>query len=222
MNNLNNNLLNPSFSKDKEEIFNYKLFYDIKISGLKRGLDFEISQPIIDNKGYDLILSSYEDGRNNIRRFQLKTVSKKSKTKSWWINKSFFKPNEVRDLAMVMPNANADNIGNYGGVILIEYDANEENIQSVNYYYTDFMVTTLFHHKILKYKGDIMEFYKNLFTDDGGKISLKKGMFVKVTIDQLLELSTFYPFGYKDINTWKFFYYGNTFDREQTTLNCNS
>jgi hypothetical protein len=206
-NKLKENLSHPRFSKDKEEIFNFKLFYDLKICCLKQGIDLEISQPAIDNKGYDLILSYYHENRNRLKRFQLKTVEMDSTTKIWQINKKFFRPSEIQDASVILRNANIEYCGNDGGVILIEYKADEEKILHAKYYYTDFLVTTLFHRGLIKSRNNMVEFYRKLFDDSDQKIDINKSYFLEVNIEELLTLSRFYPYGVKGMDSWVFWYH---------------
>ena len=190
---LKDNLLKPEFSRDREELINYRLFYEIKKHGLASGVDYELFPPIIDKNGYDLLV---KHGRN-IKAFQIKTVAKTSKTSHWAINKKFLRPDNLKDGGLLLSNFSAGLDGLGGGVIVIEYDVDANSELKLEYYYFDYQVLYFFQKRIFKwgiktksYSGVVAD----LFNDSPKRFKLQKSLLYKTDgIKDLLTISRLEP-----------------------------
>ena len=102
-----------------EELFNYRLLYDLKLAAFDRGYHLLTYYTDVDHDGFDVIL----DDRDNLRKTQLKTVASDSGTKSWGIHRSILRPvpNNFEPLGFNY-DVNNPNWGVEGGVILIDYE----------------------------------------------------------------------------------------------------
>lgn len=198
---------NPYYLKDREELFNYQLFFEIKKKGLENKIDFELLEPIIDKNGYDLLIKY----RNSNKAIQLKCAERDG-TSSWKINRKFFKPISLLEANTIIPESNASHIGLGGGVILIEYYITEQDNVKIRYFYTDFVCISFFLRKRKEWKlqKSFPEFIKTIFdeSDAEGKFSIPKSLFFEVTIEQMLYLSRILPQtdSLKNTNTWFYNY----------------
>jgi hypothetical protein len=185
MSKLAKNLKNPFFSKDREELMNYGLLYSIKKAGLLQNIDFELLEPVIDKNGYDLLIK-YKDF---MKTFQIK-CTEKGATKSWKINKRFFRPRTLRESSQIISNNKADFTGLGGGVILIEYSATENSIKP-SYYYCDYSTLVFYRQKRRRWKSrrrTYHDFIAGIHNDSKSFFSLSKSHFIKcsTTLDLLL------------------------------------
>jgi len=138
---------NPNNSRVKEAIFNYRLFYDIKVAAANNNNDVQIYLPEIDRKGYDIIL----DDNDNLKPFQIKTVNKVT-TKSHWdnIHKTLIRPNG--ELSYLLFNEYSPaTTGIQGGFILINpiLSDDKNTIKTAHYYYTDISIITCYSQGII-------------------------------------------------------------------------
>jgi hypothetical protein len=200
-------LKNPYFLKDREELFNYQLFYEIKKIGLQNNVDFEMLEPIIDKNGYDLLIKY----RNSTKALQLKCAERNG-TSCWEINKLFLKPLTLLEARTILPDGNASHIGLGGGVILIEYFIDPTNKVEIKYFYTDFVCISFFLRKYRQWtlQKSFPEFIQSIFDDRNSerKFTLPKSLFFEVTIEQMLYLSRVLPTtnSLKKTDTWFFNY----------------
>lgn len=198
---------NPYYLKDREELFNYQLFYEIKKKGLENKIDFELLEPIIDKNGYDLLIKY----RNNSKAIQLKCAERDGAS-SWKINRNFFKPNSLREASTIITDANASHIGLGGGIILIEYYITDQNDVNIKYYYTDFVCISFFlrQRRDWTLQKSFPEFIKSIYdeSDEKRKFSIPKSLFFEVNIEQMLYLSRILPQtdSLKNTDTWFFRY----------------
>ncbi|GGG38692.1 hypothetical protein GCM10011344_44510 [Dokdonia pacifica] len=205
--NLSEIVKNPYYLKDREELFNYQLFYEIKKTGLENKIDFELLEPIIDKNGYDLLIKY----RNHSKAIQLKSAERNG-TSSWKINKKFFKPITLLEASTIIPNSNASHIGLGGGIILIEYFITVENKVEIKYYYTDFVCISFFLRKRKEWplQKSLPEFIKDIYEEGNGKhkFSIPKSLFFEVNIEQMLYLARILPVtdSLKNPGSWFFNY----------------
>lgn len=190
---LKDNLLKPEFSRDREELINYKFLYELKKHGLTSGVDYELFPPVIDKNGYDLII---KHGRN-LKAFQLKTVAKTAKTKSWEINKKFLRPDSLRDGSIIVSNFSADLAGLGGGVIVIEYEIDENSELKFDYYYFDYQILYFFQQRLFNWAIKNQTYYDvvtSLFEENRNPFMLKRSLLYKTTgIKDLLTISRIEP-----------------------------
>jgi len=182
-------LLDKVNSTSKEVIFNYKVFYDLKLAAAEHGYDLSIYIPDVDRDGYDVIF----DDRDSIKKVQLKTFL--TTTSSWDIHKSIVRPHfhASEDLGL---EPSPTGSGCQGGVILIEIKLKEDEV-TTSYWYTDIFILKALQLGIVtrkpKIKGSILNnFYEELrngVSYEKIKIKMKKSMFVKAkTSGHLLTL----------------------------------
>lgn len=137
-----------SNSTVREAIFNYRLFYDIKIAAAKNNNDVQIYLPEIDNKGYDIII----DDNDTLKPFQIKTVNKVNSNKAWEnIHKTLIRP--IGELSFLLYGEfSPATTGIQGGFILINpiLNKNKTDVQVVYYYYTDIVLITCFSLGLIK------------------------------------------------------------------------
>ncbi|MEM6813652.1 MAG: hypothetical protein AAF600_04590 [Bacteroidota bacterium] len=144
-------LYRPNNSKVKESIFNYKLFYDLKIASAKSGRILQVFVPEVDMDGTDVVfqLESYS------RSIQLKT-SKNAPAKSWKIHPHLILPKYDRIgsvlSATLFGEPATDTTGLGGGFILINPVFEENDVSKVNYFYTDIGLIYLFSKGIISKK----------------------------------------------------------------------
>lgn len=205
-------LKNPYFLKDREELFNYQLFYEFKKVGLENKIDLELLEPIIDKNGYDLLIKY----RNSSKAIQLKCAERNG-TSRWKINKQFFRPISLLEANTILPEGNASHIGLGGGVTLIEYFINGNNTVEVKYYYTDFVCISFFLRRLRDWplQESFTDFIQSIFDDknEKRKFYLPKSLFFEVSIEQLLFLSRILPQtdSSKNTDSW-FFNYPSVFE----------
>jgi len=181
MNRLDKYLKNNSNSLVREELFNYRLFYDLKKAAAEREYHLKIFAATVDFEGYDIII---DDG-TKIGRYQIKTRFE-ARTPSWNIHRGMLLPRKFNADIMNYDNGLCNQ--NDSGVILIDIKSNQErDIEySLEYYYTDYYIIKAIAKKLIKRNkvtvnkaNQILEkliLTKNLNT----KISISKGLFVKV------------------------------------------
>lgn len=176
MSKLAKNLKNPFFSKDREELMNYGLLYNLKKEGLLQNIDFELLEPVIDKNGYDLLIK-YKDF---MKTFQIK-CSEKGSTKRWKINKKFFRPRQLRELSQIVQNSSANFTGQGGGVILIEYEVRTNSIIPT-YYYCDYSTLVFYRQKRRKWRSkrsSYQNFIAEIHEDKKSIFYLSKSHFIK-------------------------------------------
>lgn len=222
---LKENLLKPEFSRDREELINYRLFYEIKKHGLASGVDYELFPPIIDKNGYDLLV---KHGRN-LKAFQIKTVAKTAKTGWWGINKKFLRPNNLRDGGMILSNFTANMAGLGGGVIVVEYEVDENSELNLEYYYFDFQILYFFQKRLFKWKLKKENYYEvaaSLMDDEGSVFRLKRSLLYKTNgIKDLLTISRVEPIiedlTRENTDAWTFNIINNAIDSINIEINSN-
>lgn len=198
-------LKNPFFLKDREELLNYQLYYEIKKVGLESKIDFELLEPIIDKNGYDLLVKF----RNVSKAIQLKCAERDG-TSSWDINKYFFRPTSLKEADTILNPGNAAHIGLGGGIIVIEYFVKEDNEVEIKYFYTDFVCISFFLRNLREWplNMNFPDFITKIFDDKKRKFALPKSLFFEVTIEQFLYLSRLLPMSnsLQNTNSWFFNY----------------
>lgn len=190
---LRENLLKPEFSRDREELINYRLFYEIKKHGLASGVDYELFPPVIDKNGYDLLI---KHGRN-VKAFQIKTVAKTAKTSWWAINKKFLRPDNLRDGGLIINDFKAGLDGLGGGVIVVEYEVDDNEELKLEYYYFDYQILYFFQKGLFKWRiknGSYSDVVASLFDETSKVFKLNRGLLYKTEgIKDLLTISRIEP-----------------------------
>lgn len=183
-------LKNPFFLKDREELLNYQLYYEIKKIGLENNVDFELLEPIIDKNGYDLLIKF----RNFSKPIQIKCAERNG-TQSWKINKHFFRPSTLKDAATILNIYNAGHIGLGGGVIIIEYFVNDNGEVDIKYFYSDFVYLSFYQRNVRPWllQSNYVDYISNIFDDSERKFNLPKSLFKEITIEQFLYLARIFP-----------------------------
>lgn len=132
-----NEFLNaPAHSHAKEELFNYRLLYDMKLAAADRGYHLLTYYSDVDHDGFDIIF----DDRDTLKKVQLKTVRRGAATNSWDIHKHLLRPT-LRNWEVFGYDFVASP-GVEGGVVLMEYEVGAQST-AVDYYYTDLYVITM-------------------------------------------------------------------------------
>jgi hypothetical protein len=169
-----------------EELFNYRLLYDLKLAAFVRGYHLLTYYTDVDHDGFDVIL----DDRDYLRKIQLKTVAKSASTQSWDIHRSIIRPvpNNFEPLGFNYDVENP-NWGVEGGVVLIEYEPKGEAID-VSYYFTDIFIITALSLGLLPHRhGGTVEAARALRADrfnetSNAKIGVAKGLFIEAATPQ--------------------------------------
>lgn len=171
-----------------EELFNYRLLYDLKLAAFVRGYHLLTYYTDVDHDGFDVIL----DDRDYLRKIQLKTVAKGAVTQTWEIHRSIIRP--------IAPNFEAlgfdfdlekPNWGVEGGVVLIEYEPKGEALD-VRYFFTDIYVITAIALELLPHRHGATVAAANTLRADlfngpsNSKIGVAKGLFIEAAAPQHL------------------------------------
>jgi hypothetical protein len=120
----------------REELLNYKLFYDLKLASARKKRYLKIYKPEVDIEGCDIII---EDNTDFARKIQLKSRVV-SKTTHWDIHRSLLLPGMHQALdygfeAVICPTTP-------GAFILIDMSESIGDIK-ITYSYTDINIITL-------------------------------------------------------------------------------
>lgn len=180
MKNSSNFLKNSINSLVREEIFNHRLFFDLKKAAATRHYHLKIFSAKVDFEGYDVVI----DDNHKIGRFQIKSRLD-SKTSVWNIHKRMLLPRQRNAELMRFDNGLCPE--NDNGVILIDIKSviNELDDYLVEYYYTDYYIiksiaTGLIHRnkRIVKNANEIIE-QLALTKKGSSRINISKSLFVK-------------------------------------------
>lgn len=181
-----------SNSRIRENLLTFRFIYDVKLGAAIRRDELQVYLPEVDKHGYDVIL----DNQETVRKFQLKTFSKYSKTSSWHIHKTILRPQSYlcENLGF---HFDVEHIGLNGGVVLMEFEAGENGIE-VDYYYSDIYILLAFKNGIIYYDKDTIKiadkFIDKLMSGRSHeKIEMCKSLFVKAKgPEHLLALMGYY------------------------------
>jgi len=171
-----------------EELFNYRLLYDLKLAAFDRGYHLLTYYTDFDHDGFDVIL----DDRDYLRKLQLKTVAKDATTPSWGIHRSIIRPvpNNFEPLGFNY-DRNNPNWGVEGGVILIEYEPKGAALE-VRYFFTDIFFITAISLGLLPHRHGATLSAANALRADlfngksGDKIGVARGLFIEAATPQHL------------------------------------
>lgn len=179
---LSDYLETPANLHAREELFNYRLLFDVKLAAAHHGYHLLTYYSDVDHDGFDIIF----DDHHTVRKVQLKTVSSTKTTSSWEIHRSILRPERQNweRLGFYHPGVmHETDVGVEGGVILVEFDATDAQLP-VAYYFTDIYVITAIALGHLDRLTTSIEAANNLRTDlpNGrltDKIGVAKGLFVR-------------------------------------------
>lgn len=134
----------PSNSHAREAILMDRLCYDLKLAAARRGYYLNTYFDDVDKDGFDLIL----DDQDYIKKIQVKSLITSAATKTWGIHKRIVRPSiHLLDKLGIEPSPVG--AGSEGGVVLIRFDPNKEDM-GFEYFYTDAFVLLAFDVGILK------------------------------------------------------------------------
>lgn len=128
----------PARSLIREELLNYKLFYDLKLAALQKGSYLKIYPPTVDIQGYDVFI---EDGTDYSRKFQLKSKMGE-KTSKWSIHQNMILPGlaQMGDYgfsATLCPNSAT------GLIVILTKENKEGKAIDTSYLFTDINIISL-------------------------------------------------------------------------------
>ena len=189
MSDLRSFLKEPANTTARESLIGSRISYDLKLMAALRGYDLRIYTPDVDRDGFDIIL----DDKDREVKIQLKTVLDDSKTSSWKIHKTMLRPSYefCEELGF---ECSPEGTGIQGGIILVELSPGSDSLD-VTYYYTDILVITALHRRIVNKSPKIQKktfcsFYRKIMSGTShDKINVPRSFFVKAkTPDHLLGL----------------------------------
>lgn len=182
---LNRFLSQSEQSHAREEILNNRLLFDLKLAAGSCGYHLQNYYSDVDHDGFDLIL---DDGVN-IRKIQMKSVGSNATTSKWEINRGLLRPaaSNLESLGFQLKSPHFDGgrvcWGAEGGVILITYEVDKNNVV-VEYRYTDIYIITAISLGILKRNDPTIrcarELRKHLPDGESNeKLKVNAGLFIK-------------------------------------------
>jgi len=174
-------LKDPANSLVREELFNYRLFYDLKKAAIEREYHLKIFSATVDFEGYDIVI----DDNNKIGRFQIKTRFE-AKTSVWNIQKGMLLPRQRNADLMRFDNGLCTE--NDNGVILIDIKSSlsKKEDYHVDYYYTDFYIIKSIATKLIPRSQIIIDNANHIIEqlvltkNSNSKIKISKYLFVKI------------------------------------------
>ncbi|MBE8577467.1 hypothetical protein [Vibrio sp. OPT18] len=176
-------------STRREAMLMNKLLFDLQLAYAMQGGYLKAYRTDVDDNGYDLVL----DSEDISRKVQVKSTMVDTSTKSWSIAKGVLRAelHQLRKHSM-WSNLSA---GIGGGVILQEVTLNYDDI-TVNYYYTDLVILSLYCFGIIGNNNNynssrrvIGELHYDGFHD---KVKLSRSCFIEMKSPAaLLELMGF-------------------------------
>lgn len=116
----------------REELFNYRLFYDLKRAATEREYHLKIFQSTVDFEGFDIVI----DDNKKIGRYQIKSRLN-ANTPSWKIHANILFPKRINAEIMGFDQGLCPTYDN--GIILIDIVYSDSE-PKVTYLYTDFYV----------------------------------------------------------------------------------
>lgn len=166
-----------------EELLNYRLLFDMKLAAARNDYHLLTYYSDVDHDGFDVIF----DDRIMVRKVQLKTFAKASRTSQWQIHRAVLRPTHDTWLALGFFHPGLirhTDVGVEGGVVLIEYDPNNNDLP-VTYYYTDIYAITaiaLSHWTRKSRTIAAAKLLRESLPNQKGtdKIGIAKGLFIKL------------------------------------------
>jgi hypothetical protein len=171
----------------REELFNHRLMFDLKLAAFAAGYHLQTFYSDVDHDGFDVVF----DDREVIRKVQLKTVSATATTSSWDIHRHILRPRP--DHMNEFGFGSSDPYGVEGGVILIEYKVPDGmNAVEVTYWYTELSLVAAISLGLVARGSPTTTAAENLRRelikkDEGetpGKIGVAKGLFTRAASPQ--------------------------------------
>jgi hypothetical protein len=189
----------------REELLNYKLFYDLKVAAAHEQQFLKIYRPEVDIQGCDIVI---EDNLDLSRKIQLKSRVN-SKVKKWEIHKSIMLPGMNQALDYGIPGIICPTTP--GGFVLIDVSGDTENGKDkiddnlkFSYSYTDINIITLIAHGYYKRttnsQKEALQILREIRELKTKKIVIKENLLVKLTspisILKICGFLHFYDFAY--------------------------
>ncbi len=161
----------------REELFNYRLLFDLKTEAASQGFHLQSYHSDVDHEGFDVIL----DNAINLRKIQVKTVHSND-TNSWQIHKSILRPTANNNEAMGFDYQRS--WGVEGGVVLIEYKLKRNEQFDVSYFFSDIYVVNAIALELLcrqtRTKNAAIRVREHLAKGKpNDKINLARGLFIR-------------------------------------------
>ena len=200
-------LRQSSNSLIREELLNYRLFYDLKITAAKHQQYLKIYKPEVDIEGCDIII---EDSRDLTRKFQLKSRVM-SATRSWRIHTSLLLPGRENSedygfIEVICPTYP-------GGFLLIDVtnepseNEHDDSDITVSYSYTDINIISLMSMGYLERrkssKDEAVKIIKEL--KSGNKtVLIKESLMLKLkSINSIFQICGFLGYHTFEYNAWQ-------------------
>jgi hypothetical protein len=162
----------------REELFNHRLLYDLKLSAAAHGYHLLTYSSGVDHDGFDIIF----DDREVLRKIQLKTIADGVTTSSWGIHRHILRPRP--EYMQGYGFASSQPYGVEGGVVLIEYkvQADGETLD-IGYFYTEFSVIAGILLGLIPRHGATVSAARGIFDDimkgnPSEKIGVARGLFL--------------------------------------------
>lgn len=175
-------LKEPTNLHAREELFNYRLLFDLKTAAAAHGYHLLTYYSDVDHDRFDVIF----DDRDLLRKVQLKTAVKES-TQSWEIHQGILRPTlfdwEELGFCILGPIAECP-AGVGGGVVLMEYEVKGSAIEVI-YSFTDIFVISAISLGLLKRPGttkaaaDALRAKLSKKGPSTDKLGVAKGLFVR-------------------------------------------
>jgi hypothetical protein len=129
-------LRNSANSVSREVMLFHRVAYDLKVASALSGFDLRVYRPDVDREGFDMFIEQ----RSIARPLQLKTVSRRSVTRSWTVHAHLLHPSRNRSerLGFTLPKIGLGD-GLDGGVLLMDFDLLEDSL-TVRYRFFDLAV----------------------------------------------------------------------------------
>ena len=174
-------LKDPVNSLVREELFNYRLFYDLKMAATMREYHLKIFSATVDFEGYDIAI----DDNNIIGRFQIKTRFE-AKTSVWNIQKGMLLPCQRNADLMRFDNGLCSE--NDNGVILMDIKSPHKETEDylIDYYYTDFYIIKSIATRLIPRSQKSIDNANHIIEqlvltkNINSKIKISKSLFVKI------------------------------------------
>jgi hypothetical protein len=171
-----------------EDLINHRLFYDLKLAAIARGYFLLTHYSDVDHDGFDVIL----DDHDFLRKVQVKSVCNVSATTSWEIHRGLLRPYPINFESLGFSfDCNSPQWGMEGGVVLAEYEPNQDKL-NVKYFFSDIYVVTAIALDLLPERHGATKKAATKLRDDlmNGrsleKVAMAKGLFVEAATPQHL------------------------------------
>ncbi|MDY0144144.1 MAG: hypothetical protein RBR97_19865 [Bacteroidales bacterium] len=212
------------FTTVREELFNHKLFYDLKMAAARREYHLKIFQSNVDIEGFDIML----DDNQKACRFQLKTRFNSQTRVLKNIHSVMLLPKRRNANLIRFDNGICPTLDN--GVIFIDIKYLENDIcPKVDYYYLDFYllhsISEEFISSKLKYKCKAQAILEELLCSKRKNKRIKVPISLFIKLKDASSLLAICGFDSEENNTLQYFYmkiFAKEYEKYETFSNENS